>query len=164
MIFSELLMTFSALNISFRKSPDSTQAIFLLLQGLDDAEGGRWNLNFIIFCHGPTLASLSGQDTPPAPAPGPPDLLSLQQFAASSSSSLPCRPHHVAVSWPHAGLTAALQSVHVYTPWPVKQDYAQQGRVMEEHEGPRSCFVEVVTAHLGSGPAAEGRWVIPGRR
>ena len=102
---------------------------------------GRWNLNFIIFC--PSLAApwlhRPGHLARLAPVP---DLLSLQQFAPSPPlSSHPHPPLQTStwrLSWPHAVLTAVLQTlstrVHTWT----KQDWAQQGRDdgALEHWGP----------------------------
>ena len=81
---------------------------------------GRWNLNFIIFCHGPTLASLTGQDSA---CPGPwPDLLSLQQFCSPCLSliCLPCRPPRGPCPDPmQCSLQCCRLTVQVYT-WRVR--------------------------------------------
>ena len=69
-------------------------------------------MNFIIFCHGPTLAE---QDTSPGPGSRPcPDLLSLQQFSCSPPSPSDL---HVAydVLTPCRAITAVLQTLYTCT-------------------------------------------------
>ena len=124
-------------------------------------DAGRWNLNFIIFCHGPTLAVLTGQDTSPGPGSRPwPDLLSLQQFSCSplpSPSDL-----HVAydVLTPCRAITAVLQTVHVYT-WPNRITGPGKAVMKEgsnaKNSGPKSCFVGSFTLWLGL-PREGGEW------
>ena len=65
----------------------------------------RWNMNFVIFCHGPTLVLAVARTLWPGP---PPDLLSL------CTIWLPLIPPlHTStwpLSWPHAGITADISA------------------------------------------------------